>query len=146
MTSPLALPVSEATVTVGTRWFDTPDFMITSEAEIDAADIDARIEWRTKPDGALVVSAATTGGGTADGEITITALGGEANQWEYEAEVVLPAAVTATLEPYSNGVGAIEQAGYGLLVAWTATVGDGDPFPVRRYELRVEAQTTTEVP
>lgn len=131
-----------ADITVGAAWVDLPNITINTPTEVPEADINARLEFRTKPDGALIV-ALDTAPDTGEGTITVTSLGGEADKWEYELALHLPDEITADLEPKTDEVaGATQYAGVGHLAVWTATVLGGDRQITHRYVMTIDAEVT----
>lgn len=100
--------------------------------------IQARLEFRDAVGGVLLASMATAGAGAADGTITVSAYGTDSARLQPR----LTAAVTQTLTPSYNSVGAMKDAGWGDLKVWSSDYEGSEPFHIALFSLRVWPEFT----
>lgn len=131
-----------ANIVAGRVWHAYPNFQSTTN--VDATTIQARLEFRTHAGADVIASCATSGGGAADGTITITQIGSTGDGiWYYEAHCYLPDTVTELLTPSVDpDTGALQQAGVGDLKLWAPSVDAGGAQDGGDWVLRIEAEVT----
>lgn len=136
----------EVTIKQGRIFEMRPNF--TCDADIDPADIEARVEFRDRAlAGVKFASMATEGAGDADGTITITQLAADPDRgiWTYEAYCVLTDTFTQGVNAtdYVNpATGALRQAGWGDLKVWSAGVQSGAAFDGGDFEVLIRPEVT----
>lgn len=129
----------EANITQGRLWAPTELGVSTGDGSaIVTTNLQARLEFRTKPGGLLLASMATTGGGSADGTITVVPF----TTTTAKLRIRLPSAKTQTMTPGSDSTSANEQVGVGDLKVWSTDYESGEPFGLYRFALRVWPEVT----
>lgn len=129
-----------ANIHVGLLYEGAPIGFATDDGtEIDPDNIEARLEFRTRPGGGLITSMATAGGGDADGEIAVEVR----SATEIALVASLGSDVTETLVPvYDSETNSVSMAGIGQLVVWSPDIASGAHMPGAWYHLRIWPEVT----
>lgn len=125
-----------ANIFVGTAFETAPiGFRTDDNTDVDPADIEARFEaHRGGPDGPLICSMATAGGGDADGTITVIAL----DDSNIGLVLALDEDFTSTLDPsYDDMTNAVQLAGVGQLELWSEDMMGGEHQPGAWFHVRI---------
>ena len=132
-----------ANITAGRLWKGRPNF-VNDSGPVSASTIQARVEFRETPGSPVLISAATSGGGDADGTITISLLGTDASgNPRYEALIHFSDTVTQEkLAAVATPADTRGQVGWGDLKVWAPSVDSGEAADCGLIQLRVDAEYT----
>ena len=130
-----------ANFTAGRAYHGWPNFL--SDTNVDPATIQARIEFRESAGSPVLISAATSGGGSADGTITISLLGTSGSRFVYQAAIYFSDTVTQTkLADIATEADVRGMRGWGDLKVWAPSVDAGAAQDCGLWQFRVDPEYT----